>query len=154
MRSEFNCILPACACKCPGAVSRPFGSASDLDQRSLLAGASVVAWATALVLEAAPGFMTGWSQRRCGGGEAWGFGFVPGLPEARDRCLPWPTAHSQPPAVARYSVPLPTPGEAQILDPRLIRSRISSVLPSFNIKRCFPVGMYTLPSATKIEPHV
>src|ERR1035441_5898865 len=79
---------------------------------------------------------------------------LPGFLEARDRYFPGPTAHSQPPAVARYSVPLATTGEAQIRDPRLIRSRTSSILPAFNTQRYFAVGMYTLPSATSVEPHV
>jgi hypothetical protein len=57
---------------------------------------------------------------------------VPGHLETRDRYFPWPTAHSQPPAAARYSVPLAATGEAQILDPRLMRSSTSSVWPAFN----------------------
>jgi hypothetical protein len=69
------------------------------------------------------------------------FGFVPGCAEARDCYFPWLTAQSQPPAVARYSVPLATTGEAQIRDPRLILSKTSSVLPAFNIQRYFAVGM-------------
>jgi len=69
------------------------------------------------------------------------WGMVPGSLKARDRYFAWLTAHSHPPAAAKYSVPLATTGEAQIRDPRLILSRTSSVLPAFNIQRYFAVGM-------------
>ena len=89
-----------------------------------------------------------------GAGRQRDFGSVYGQLAARDRYFPCPTAQSQPPVVAKHSVPLATTGEAQIRDPRLIRSRTSSLLPAFSAQRYYAVGMYTLPSATKVEPHV
>ena len=80
--------------------------------------------------------------------------FVPGFLAARARSFPWLTAHSQPPAVARYSLPSASTGEAQILDPRLPRGKTSSVLPTCDTSSYFPVGIYILPSATSIEPHL
>ena len=80
--------------------------------------------------------------------------FVPGFLAARARSFPWLTAHSQPPAVARYSLPSAGTGEAQILDPRSPRCKTSSVLPACDTPSYFPVGIYILPSATSIEPHL
>lgn len=71
----------------------------------------------------------------------------PGVPphvvsfSLRGRRESYRTAHSQPPVVAKYMVPLATIGEALTFAPRLMWLRIFNSLPAFRIHRPLKVGM-------------